>query len=335
MADINFTVSTRPLAERIDGVTKEVGVVGVAVTAMQAAVIASEKEASDTICQSIDSGFYLLMRSRFSQRLAQFSSTMNSRIGSMLETAQAIDRTHQQMRGDFNRIKSRYVKLFDGLDQKLEERVRELDRDAMALASKRSTLLMESQCREVPTALYCAADTHTVALKATGAHVKSLARDSIGYLSDGAHHIIDHEATLKRILDEEQSTDGAPVSVISVPVVYAHEESLASPDTYALSVVAPTALPSSSRDEITSCVRRNVSTLGATRGQQASRVRMQFVEKIAGAQLDQRVAETMLKLFDASFGATSTNGAYRGTGLSTNPEGSVSRFDADATGGVS
>ena len=330
MANINFEVSTRPLADRIDGVTKQVGIVGGAVTAMQAAVVASEKEASDAICQSIDSGFYLLMRSRFSQRLAQFSSTMSSRVGSMVETSQAVDRTHQQMRGDFNRIKSRYVKLFDGLDRKLEERVRELDRDAMALAAKRTSLLVESQCREAPTALLCAADTHVVALKAAGAHVKSRARDSIGNLAGGAHHIIDHEATLARILDDEQRSGDMPVTVMSVPVVYAHEESLAAAGTYATSVMAPTALPSVSRDAIANGVRRTMTTLGTAQEAQVAQVRTKFVEKVASAQLDQRVTDTMMKLFDASFG-----GAPAPDMPGAGQTASVARFGLDAPGGVS
>ena len=79
MADFNFTVDTGPMAERIRSVNHSVEAVGGAVTAMQVAVVASERMATDKICQSIDGGFYMLLRSKLSQRIAEFTSTMSSR----------------------------------------------------------------------------------------------------------------------------------------------------------------------------------------------------------------------------------------------------------------
>ena len=233
MAHFDFTVDTDPMARKIDDVTAGVGLVGTAVTAMQAAVIASEKKASAAICKSIDSGFYMLLRSRLSQRIAQFASTMNSRAGSMMETAKAIDHTHDQMQGDFNRIKARYFKLFTSLDRSLEKRVRELDQDAMALAQVRNTFISSRQCHDAPAALFYASDIDNAVLKTSNALLKKKVVGSIEQLSEGTRHIINYTRLTESVL-EPSVPSGAPFEC--VPVVYAVAESQIAPNTFTLQV---------------------------------------------------------------------------------------------------
>ena len=298
MAQVNFTVDTNPMAHKMDNVAIEVAAVGAAVTAMQAAVIESEEQASEEICKSIDSGFYMLMRSRLSQRIAQFASTMNSRVGSMMETASAIGHIHEQMVGDFNRIKARYVKLFDGLDRNLENRVRELDKEAMSLARKRNAFLTGQQCKDAPSALYLASDISKVALKASNARLKTKALSSIANLGEGARHVVSY-GRMTRSVFESRDTAGSPFSYI--PVVYTVTENLAAPNTFALQVIPPATVDPKTQAELAAGVRRNQDKLQGSNQQELMAVRTAFANKIAASNVDARVSSTMMGLFDASF----------------------------------
>ena len=300
MAKFDFTVDTDPMARKIDDVTAGVGLVGTAVTAMQAAVIASEKKASDAICKSIDGGFYMLLRSRLSQRIAQFASTMNSRAGSMMETAKAIDHTHDQMQGDFNRIKARYFKLFTNLDRSLEKRVQELDQDAMALAQVRNTFISSRQCHDAPAALFYASDIGNTVLKTSNALLKKKAVGSIEQLSQGTQHVMDYKRMTESVF-EPAVPSGAPLEC--VPVVYSVAESQIAPNTFTLQVQTPEGLPPQTQANLVAGVRRGQSKLTGSDQRDIATIRGSFVNKVTTSNLDARVSQTMVNLFDASFAA--------------------------------
>ncbi|MDO4537548.1 MAG: hypothetical protein Q4B54_05250 [Coriobacteriales bacterium] len=296
MNSYDFTVSTEPLARQMDGVTTSVGVVGGAVTAMQAAVIASEVEAANTICNSIDSGFFMLLRSRFSERLSRLQSAMSARVGSMMETSSAIDRTHRQMEGDFQRIKARYLKTFDRLDRSLEERVRELDTEAMRMAEQRNAV-MASWCVLAPEVMYCSSEVSQVALKATGARVKSRAFSSVESLCEGARHLVDYKRVTKGVMD----TQAPACSCLEfVPVVFASKESMATPGQFSLDVQPPEELPADAKAAIAQEVVDQSGELLSADAQEMARVRDAFDQKVQQAELDPRVRETMVGLFNAS-----------------------------------
>jgi hypothetical protein len=57
MANLHFTVDTTPMARSVDSVRGHVNGVTTAVTAMEAAVIATEQESARTISENVDRGF--------------------------------------------------------------------------------------------------------------------------------------------------------------------------------------------------------------------------------------------------------------------------------------
>lgn len=324
MNDFRFTVDTDPMAREIQGVNRSVSAVGAAVTAMQVAVIASEHKAANDICASIDSGFYMLMRSRLSQRIAQFASIMNSRTGSMMETASAIDRTHQQMQGDFNRIKSRYIKVFDSLDRNLESRVRELDRPAMNLASKRFSVLSGRQCKEAPAALFYTSDNSNVALKASNARLKARVQDSIAELGEGARHIMSYDCMTRSILEERREPSDA-----FVPAVYSVVENLTVPNSYSLEVQTPVNLDPQAQTSIVQGVRRRQDVLDGASPQDVLAIRSAFIKKTFSSGANDRVTRTMMNLFDEAFGSKAPHEFLP----SGNVSAAVSSVDAASSSG--
>ncbi len=297
MANFDVNVSTEPMARTMDGVTKSVQVVGGAVTAMQVAVIASEKAAADKICRSVDAGFYTLMKSRMSQRLAQFQSTMRSRVGAMLETGAAIEHVRTQMTGDFNRIKARYTKLFSGLDRALDERVRAIDSDAMELSTKRASILLDRQCQDAPVAMYCMADTTNVALKSTAARVKVRTAESIDELGNGARLIVRHQRAVDSIVENGVA---AQDTLFFMPVVYAACESISMPDVYSFEAYAPQAVDASTRNAIVLQIRAAEAELGNDLDTHGAQIRQEYEQAVSRSGIDPRVAQTMLELYDSS-----------------------------------
>jgi hypothetical protein len=124
------------MASTLDRVSGHVDAVTGAVTVMQAAVIHQEKLAADQVCTNIDQGFYFLIRSQISQKLAKLRSDVDARLMALRQLSVALAGVRRQMEGDYQMIASRYSKLFDALDRSLKGRIFELDQVPADLASR-------------------------------------------------------------------------------------------------------------------------------------------------------------------------------------------------------
>jgi hypothetical protein len=124
------------MASTLDGVSGHVDAVTGAVTVMQAAVIHQEKLAADEVCANIDQGFYFLIRSQISQKLAKLRSDVDARLMALRQLSVALAGVRRQMESDYRMIASRYSKLFDALDRSLRSRVFELDHVPADLSSR-------------------------------------------------------------------------------------------------------------------------------------------------------------------------------------------------------
>jgi esterase/lipase len=110
---------------------------------MEVAVIAAEKNAAQTICENVDNGFYILIKSQISRKAVAAYSEMNSKAGILTQLLKALDNIRSQMQADFNMICRRYNKLFQSLNKSLETRVKELERPAMRLAEIKSAFVFD------------------------------------------------------------------------------------------------------------------------------------------------------------------------------------------------
>lgn len=146
MANFNFTVDTSPMASEIKSVSHSVNRVSSAVVAMQAAVIAAEKEGAEHVCRNVNKGFYSLMHSQISQKIAQLTSTVEAKLLELGQYAAALKSIQSRMTTDYNMISGRYTKLFKSLNNNLEARVAELDMPVFRLVD-RDVRLVESRMR--------------------------------------------------------------------------------------------------------------------------------------------------------------------------------------------
>jgi hypothetical protein len=136
MATFNYTVDTQPMADEMRSVSHHVNVTTGAVIAMQTAVIAAESIAADHVCENVNKGFYSLIRSQISQKLAKLQSEVDSNIMQLVQQKNALLSIKNRMQKDYNMIAMRYLKLFNGLNANLKNRIFELDKPTIDFARK-------------------------------------------------------------------------------------------------------------------------------------------------------------------------------------------------------
>ncbi len=136
MASFNYTVDTQPMAEEINSVSHHVNATTGAVVAMQTAVIFAEEKAADHVCNNMNKGFYSLIRSQISQKMAKLQSDVDSHLMQLVQQKNALLSIRNRMQRDYNMIAVRYGKLFNGLNASLKQRVFELDKPTINFAIK-------------------------------------------------------------------------------------------------------------------------------------------------------------------------------------------------------
>lgn len=128
MAHFNFTVDTDPMADSIDGVANHVDGTTAAVIAMQTAVVIAEKKGAEIICNNLNFGFYSLIRSQISQKIATHKSKADAKIMELQQQSSSLIAIKGRMEKDYVMLASRYTKLFEGLNKALRARIFELDK---------------------------------------------------------------------------------------------------------------------------------------------------------------------------------------------------------------
>ncbi|MDR1121715.1 MAG: hypothetical protein LBM08_12455 [Dysgonamonadaceae bacterium] len=136
MATFNYTVDTHPMADEISSVSNHINGTTTAVVAMQTAVVLAEKKAADHVCDNVNKGFYTLIHSQISQKIAKLRSEVDSHLMQLNQQKKQLLAIKSRMERDYNMISSRYMKLFSGLNQNLKQRVLELDRPTFDFADK-------------------------------------------------------------------------------------------------------------------------------------------------------------------------------------------------------
>lgn len=148
MADFDFVIDTQEMASSIDGVSFQVGTVASAVAAFQSAVVAAETAAANRICKHVDHGFFSLIRSQVTQKMARLRSEVDSRFMELRHESQALAAIKTRMERDYHMIGTRYARVFHSIDLSLRNRIFELDRKASDLV-KRDIARIQTRMRSL------------------------------------------------------------------------------------------------------------------------------------------------------------------------------------------
>lgn len=133
---IDCVVDTTPMAHSINSVSGHINATTTAVVGMKAAVVAAEKEGADHVCANVNRGFYTLIRSQISQKMAALRSQVDSHLMSLNQQRKQLIGIRNRMERDYHMLSARYLKLFNSINRNLEQRVMELDRPVMNFAKR-------------------------------------------------------------------------------------------------------------------------------------------------------------------------------------------------------
>jgi hypothetical protein len=101
---------------------------------MQAAVVLAEEKAANHVCDNVNKGFYTLIRSQISQKIAKLQSEVDSHLMQLNAQRKQLMAIKSRMGRDYNMISRRYLKLFNGLNQNLKQRIFDLDKPTIDFA---------------------------------------------------------------------------------------------------------------------------------------------------------------------------------------------------------
>jgi hypothetical protein len=127
---VNIEVDTRPFDNSIIGCNHTVNTLTGAVVATEAAQIAAIDANSKKVAGTIVNGFFGFIRSEISQQVMELSQKIDAHLVHLRELAKTCLSKQKQMEADYHRISSRYVKIFDDLNQELENRIFALNEPA-------------------------------------------------------------------------------------------------------------------------------------------------------------------------------------------------------------
>ena len=134
MAHMNFTVDTTPMAREIESVSHKVNGTTAAVVGMRAAVIKAEADAADLVCANVNRGFYTLIHSQISQKIARLQSDVDSHLMKLNQLRKQLLANKGRMERDYGLLTSRYHKTFKSINKSLENRVYELNKPTFKFA---------------------------------------------------------------------------------------------------------------------------------------------------------------------------------------------------------
>lgn len=294
MATFDFLIDTKPMADSMGTVSNHVLATTAAVTAMQAAVIKTENDAAEHICRNVDRGFYNLMRSRMSMKLSESFTLMNAKMVLLMEYSKALMQTKSRMESDVNRLRREYYKTFHGLDKALENRIFQLDKEAMRFGDIRTSLIKNRVVKDVSSMVCMQNDTTKVMQLSVSARMKNKTSASLGSISNNISEQNVYNSQVEKIL-EQDNIETAKVEC--VPVIYRKSKSTAVVNSDVTEYFFPEYMSKATKEIIEANINQQIDNIVNVNNKKLNdEVQMEFQKLIAERNVDPRVAQTMMQL---------------------------------------
>lgn len=172
-------VDTTELAKSVHRVNQHIDGTTGAVVAMKTAVIAAETEGADHVCENVNRGFYALIHSQISQKMATLQSEVDAKLMRLNHQRKQLTAIRQRMQRDYMMICSRYGKIFNSINRALKQRVTALDQPIMKLATTDMTKLTNRENLLVGNVPVGQAESVKVSQRIATSNLKKRAADSI------------------------------------------------------------------------------------------------------------------------------------------------------------
>ncbi len=297
MANFNFTVDTNPMADSIDGVANHVDGTTAAVIAMQTAVVIAEQKGAEKICNNVNFGFYSLIRSQISQKIATHKSKADAKIMELQQQSVSLIGIKSRMEKDYQMLASRYTKLFEGLNKALRARIFELDKpttnfvlkDVLPTANRTKRLSGSSSTTQVESI----ASSQMISVSNT----KYNAMRNISSMQDFIYSSENQKSLIGSILNKESVTKPTEKDI---PVLISESEGLNVRQSQWMITQPP--LKKNTNSKIESHIYSSLTNLKWVDDDQSnsSRVKQEFGNFVNQSTVSDRVKKQMLSLLESS-----------------------------------
>jgi hypothetical protein len=298
MASFNYTVDTKPMAAEISSVSNNVNRTTGAVIAMQTAVIAVEEKAADFVCENVNRGFYSLIRSQISQKLAKLTSEVDSHVMQLTQQMKALTGIKNRMERDYHMISSRYTKLFGGLNTNLKTRVYELDKPVTNLVSKEVNKLANRPKYLTATIPVSQIETLGASQKILSSYVKINAFKVINSMNEFIQDMNSQKKLTDKILINKNNLN---IGLIYLPVILieSNRENTNSNDVSVF--LNEKNIPSNVKNSVKSQIFSNFSKFNwNSEVSLSSELRNEFQNLVQNSKLDKRLIENIEQLYSLS-----------------------------------
>lgn len=221
METYDINLGTQPLANKLDTVSKQVGITTGAVAAMETAVIAQEKSSADQICDKLDVGFFNVVMGQVAQRMAAENAVAQALAMELIQQQKALQNLQSRMSGDYNMISSRYAKLFGNLNQELKNRITDLDKPVIQYCSQDVKQLQNRINRLVSNVPVLQSESTTATQSIAAAHIKKNAQELITTVAD----YIKNDSITKRTTRNVWAGRAVEEGVYYIPMIVDEEDS--------------------------------------------------------------------------------------------------------------
>lgn len=133
---IPCTVDTTPMADELQSVSNHVKGTTAAVVTMQSAVIAAENNSANKVCSNVNRGFFTLVQSQISQKIANKQSRVEALLMQLAQQKRQLLGIKNNMEREYGRIAARYLRIFTSINKELETRIRQIDQPVFELVNK-------------------------------------------------------------------------------------------------------------------------------------------------------------------------------------------------------
>jgi hypothetical protein len=295
MATFNYTVDTYPMAEEINSVSSNVKGTTTAVVAMQTAVVAAEAKAANHVCNNVNKGFYTMMRSQVSQKIARLQSEVDSHLMKLNQLKKSLLTIQSRMQRDYNMTSARYLKLFNGLNANLKQRVFELDRPVINFAVKDIEQISNRTKYLTATVPVTQLESLSASQKIIASNVKYRGLNVIHSMRSFLGEMAEQKKLTNRILLENYSVENTEISLPAIICECNHDKY----DGKSFEItVSNVELSSATKAAIKNTVFNNTDNLQWQKPQEIDReIRSEFSKLVSASSSSQRVKDLANKLF--------------------------------------
>jgi hypothetical protein len=294
---VNIKVDTNPFDSSVAGCNHTVNALTGAVVATEAAQIASINKNSKKIAGTIVDGFFRYIRSEISQQVMELSQKIDAHLLHLRELAKNCVAKQKQMEVDYNRISSRYLKVFDDLNNELESRIFELNKPAFVFKSDNDKHAIRTTGNDlVSTVAVFGSESGELRAKISASVTKKRALDAINQ----ANIFLWKQKKLQFTINQSMLNESVAATRFS-PVCFT--ETSGEQNQIGKNVYQADFLPKTNTNELINKFQTQSWTNGTK--EQKDNIQRYFNSEVSNAynsanKHDERVKETLVKIFNVN-----------------------------------